>query len=269
MAGFCGLPFASLILNLPSRRCMRRQNAMQGIPKRISHGQRRHINNKGLDSPQRASSSSYYIQSSTLFMERPASYPPSETYLLAYAYGNQLSSRSKLAQSPTSTGSMITKSQRRQSAECRAQMRAEQSNATQRNAQRSGTHGGWTTSQQEAPYLYEGLALLAPSPHGDLTARKRSLGEKTPPRPHSIDGSRARWATARRLRVASWADAEGEKKAPISSLQKSQSQKSQLTGAKGGLTPASSEPPVAKQRAHATTGVCIMASLNARRPHTK
>ncbi|KAH8121812.1 hypothetical protein LI328DRAFT_171309 [Trichoderma asperelloides] len=179
MAGFCGLPFASLILNLPSRRCMRRQNAMQGIPKRISHGQRRHINNKGLDSPQRASSSSYYIQSSTLFMERPASYPPSETYLLflalnqlpireqlaacieivdlntnfvlsaaanamprppttptlsfthflahhllmpsttctcrlAYAYGNQLSSRSKLAQSPTSTGSMITKSQRRQ-----------------------------------------------------------------------------------------------------------------------------------------------------------
>lgn len=79
---------------------------------------------------------------------------------LAYAYGNQLSSRPKLAQSPTSTGSMITKSQRRQSAECRVQStnesRATQHNATQRNAQRSGTHAGWTTSQQEAPYLYEG-----------------------------------------------------------------------------------------------------------------
>lgn len=61
------------------------------------------------------------------------------------------------------------------------------------------------------PHLHT-TSLLAPSPHGDLTARKRSLGQRTPPRPHSIDGSRARWATTRRLRVASWADAEGEKK---------------------------------------------------------
>jgi hypothetical protein len=150
-----------------------------------------------------------------------------------------------------------------QSAECRAQIRAgqrTQRNATQR----SGTHGGlagWPRNK-EAPYLYEGrcaepclasspclyplllqspnrrllarpgprlphlhrTSLLAPSPHGDLTARKRSLGQRTPPRPHSIDGSRARWATTRRLRVASWADAEGEKKAPISSPEKSQSQ---------------------------------------------
>lgn len=57
------------------------------------------------------------------------------TCRLAYAYGNQLSSRSKLAQSPTSTGSMITKSQRRQSAECRVQ-----STNKSRAPQRSATH---------------------------------------------------------------------------------------------------------------------------------
>ncbi|PTB37488.1 hypothetical protein M441DRAFT_252757 [Trichoderma asperellum CBS 433.97] len=166
------------------------------------------------------------------------------TCKLAYAYGNQLSSRSKLAQSPTSTGSMITKSQRRQSAECRAQIRAEQCNAAgPTEAGRPRNKRLHTCTRVDAPNpvwprrlvfiryccliskslfallalvlasrIYIGLALLAPSPHGDLTARKRSLGERTPPRPHSIDGSRARWATARRLRVASWADAEGEKK---------------------------------------------------------
>lgn len=137
-----------------------------------------------------------------------------------------------------------------------------QRNAMHSAAQRDPRRAG-RPRNKEAPYLYEGrcaepclasspclyplllqspnrgllarpgprlphlqrTSLLAPSPHGDLTARKRSLGQRTPPRPHSIDGSRARWATTRRLRVASWADAEGEKKkAPISSPEKSQSQ---------------------------------------------